>query len=129
MYAGLIENKFSFIPDFNDDVIKAVDKLGIARLEELNFHKGHIKEQLVKMLDISTEQKVLKAITLNKFDFYKTSDLKAKFQSIYDNLGIKKTAKGSDVKNYYNVKETSKRIDGDVFKGYQILSEKVIIKK
>lgn len=128
MYANLTECEFSFIPKFNDDVIKSVDKLGIDRLEELNFHKGHIKEQLIKLLDISDEQKIFKAINLNKFDFYKASDLKAKFQTVYNHLGIKKTAKGSDIKNYYNVKEVSKRIGNEVFKGFQILSEKIIIK-
>lgn len=134
-------NKFSFNFDYDKDVKDAVDILGIKRLEELNFHKGDIKKILVGKMDISDTSKIMKCLKFSAGEFIETSKLRSIFREIYSSFNIKKTAKGSDIMNFYDVKDNKeivKRIDirdkttgvitSTPTKGYIIIRSKTIFK-
>ncbi|WP_019539813.1 hypothetical protein [Proteiniphilum acetatigenes] len=128
LYANLSDMTFSYVPDFPKEVIEAVDILGIDKLEELDYHKGNINKYLVSRLNTTDEMKVMKLLKLTKGEFYKSSDLKNKLTDIYKVLKLNKAAKATDIKTFYEVKETSKRIDNKVYKGYIIITPKIIFK-
>lgn len=125
VYAELSEHTFSIVPDFSKEVIDAVDILGIERLKELNFHKGDISRALVSRMNTSEEIKVFKCLRLTKGEFYASNQLKTIFQSIYNDLELNKKAKGTDIRNYYEVKTTTKKIDGKTTKGFIIITQKI----
>lgn len=111
---------------------RAIEVLGFEELEESGYVITNIKEKLIRRSDIGMENKILKLLD-EKFkpvsgDFYKSADIKAIFNKIYSVLDINKTAKGTDIIKYYDVKEASKRIDGTTYKGYIIYKKKLIIK-
>lgn len=134
-------NKFSFNFNYDKDVKDAVDILGINRLEELNFHKGDVKKMLISRLNISDTSKIVKCLNFSTGEFIETSKLRLKFSEIYSILNIHKAVKGSDIMNYYDVKDNKeiiKRIDvrdektnivtSTPTRGYIIIRSKTIFK-
>ena len=129
MYNETSKLEFTFSVEFDREVIDAVDKLGMVRLEELNFHKGDVRKALLCTTDLSDNLKVFKCLSFSTGEFVESSKLKALFKDIYSKLNIKKTAKGSDIADYFEVKESSTRDkNGKVVKGYIIIRSKVIFK-
>ena len=116
------------IGKFDSLVVDAVDKLGVDELKRLNFHKGDITKKLLNFTDSSIENKIAKSLVLNTGEFYSSVKLKNTLSNIYSLLNIKKTAKASDINNYYDVKETVKTIKGKSVKGYTIIKSKVVFK-
>lgn len=114
--------------DYSNLVIEAISKLGIERLEELNYHRGDVTKALTGILDASDEVNIAKAIKLNKQEFYSSAYLKSMFEDIYSKLNINANAKATDINNYYEVKGVMRRIDGKPTRGYIILNKKLIIK-
>lgn len=126
--SGIIKEAYEKYPFLE----RAIEVLGFEEIEQSNYIVTNIKEKLIRKSDIGLEAKILKLLD-EKFkpvsgDFVKAADVKAIFNNIYRILNIKKTAKATDITKYYDVKETSKRIDGSVFKGYIIYKRKMIIK-
>lgn len=135
MYNEFKKNMFTFstsIIEFGKEVREAVDILGINRLEELNFHKGDVKKSLLSKMNIPDCAKIAKCLNFETGSFISSAELKIKFKQLYEKLKINKTAKATDILNYYEVrddKEISKKIDGKVIKGYMIIRSKIVIKK
>ena len=76
--------------------------------KELNYHVSNIKRELTKEMDISTYDKVVRLFK-DKFQSnvaIPVSDIKKEVQEIYNTLGIKRTAKATDIKEwcYYDSK-------------------------
>lgn len=80
-------------------VKQAYDDLGTARVQALKYHVGNIKRELTKRQPLSTEYKIVKMIntTFQKQTPIAKSKVKAELQRIYDDLGIKQTAKAADL--------------------------------
>lgn len=109
---------------------EAIRVLGFEGIKQSKYKISNIKDKLIVRSDSGMETKIIKALN-NRFkpvngDFYPTSKIKTIFQSIYDVLGIPKTGKGTDIKKYYDVKETRTRIDGKLTRGFIILGRKII---
>lgn len=127
MYDETSRLEFTFSSEFDREVIDAVDKLGMAKLKELNFHKGDIRKALLNLTDLSDNLKVFKCLSFSIGEFVESSKLKVMFKDIYSKLGIKKTAKGSDITDYYEARESSSRNkNGKVVKGYIIITNKSV---
>ena len=98
----------------NPLVKEAYDKLGCAEVERLNYNQTNIRRELVKRLDTPTENKIVKMI--NACLPYNTaipnSVIKTRLQGIYDTLGIKRKAKATDLDYWYQIKPTTKNING-----------------
>lgn len=127
-YNESLETMYSLQVEFDKIVIDAVEKLGMERLKELNFHKGDTKKALIGMLDVSESMKVMKLLDVTKLDFFSSADLKSMFADIYTRLDINATPKGTDITKYYHTKKTTKRVDGKATGGYIILSPKIKFK-
>ncbi|EGQ11831.1 hypothetical protein HMPREF9136_2590 [Prevotella dentalis DSM 3688] len=54
--------------------------------------------------------------------------MKAVIGNAYRLLGIAKEAKASDIKQWFEVKDARKSIDGVQYRGYYILKEKLTFK-
>ena len=111
---------------------EAIEKLGFDEMEKMKYNITNIKEKLIVRSDIGLEAKINNALN-NRFkpvigDFVKASEVTNILEKIYENLGIDKTVKSTDIKKYYNVQDKTKKIDGKQHRGYIILGKKLIIK-
>jgi hypothetical protein len=108
---------------------EAIDRLGIKKIKELKYVQTNIKRELVKLKSNSQESKIVKYLQItNKFQngkFITAKEAKETISKIYKELNVTKTA---NIKDYYEVKESQKRIDGEVTKGYIIIIPKLIVK-
>lgn len=110
---------------------RAIQVLGFKEIEKSNYVIINIKDKLVRKSDEGKELKILEVLN-NKFnptagDFITNAEAKILFTKIYNVLEIKATAKGTDILKYYNVKASTKRINGKQCRGYMILGKKLII--
>ena len=80
-------------------VKQAYDELGMNKVQALKYHVGNIKRELMKRQPAPTEYKIVKMIntTFQKQTPITKSKVKAELQRIYDDLGIKQTAKANDL--------------------------------
>jgi hypothetical protein len=115
--------KYPFLRD-------AINKLGFAGIAECGYIITNVKAKHVAQSDKGVENKIYLLLknkrSLATGEFIETAKLKADFASIYAELGLKKTGKGTDITNYYDVKETKKTINGKSVKGYLIIRSKMI---
>lgn len=112
------------------EVREAVRYLGIDKLNEMNFNKTNVKRALLQFSDKNKENQILTALPKYKVgDFVTANELVYTFNTIYNLLGVDKLPKASDIANYYEVKKTTKRIEGKVTIGVVILNQKVKINK
>ena len=111
---------------------EAIQKLGFERIKELRYSITKIKEELLKLKGVSLETKIFTLLkSNNKISdgiFISSSDLKNIFNKVYNSLNVKKTAKATDILDYYEVKETKHQINGKSTRGYVIIKPKIIIK-
>lgn len=128
-----LENKYTLTtPKLNTAVLKypwlpkAIEVLGFERMATLNYNITKIKDELLSVSSNSCEMKVvLKLDELIKVgNWYPTAVLKKYIADAYEIAESKKTVKGSAIKDYFDVEEKTKRIDGKVVIGYTIFSKK-----
>lgn len=109
---------------------EAIDKLGFGRIKELNYHQSNIKRELVNTLPISAYAKVAKVLKqdmrFNNGNFVTAKEAKEKILSLYTEHKITKTP---NIKDFYEVKEMKKKIDGTVIAGYTIIIPKLVLNK
>ena len=111
-------------------VKQAYDELGMNKVQALKYHVGNIKRELMKRQPASTEYKIVKMIntTFQKQTPITKSKVKAELQRIYDDLGIKQTAKANDLNKWYEVKQTTPKIDGKTTACITIIRDRMIAK-
>ena len=80
-------------------VKQAYDGLGTDKVQALKYHVSNIKRELMKRQPAPTEYKIVKMInaTFQKQSPIAKSKVKDILQGIYDDLGIKQTAKATDI--------------------------------
>lgn len=80
-------------------VKQAYEDLGTAKVQALKYHVGNIKRELMKRQPAPTEYKIVKMInaTFAKLTPIAKSKVKDMLQGIYNDLGIKQTAKATDL--------------------------------
>ena len=83
----------------NPLVRESYEKLGADRVKELNYNQTQIKRELLKYGKSELAYKIVQRIksALPQQTAVPTRTAKAKLQRIYDDLGIKQTAKASDL--------------------------------
>jgi hypothetical protein len=121
----LAYNRYPWLKD-------AIEQLGFGKLGTLKYNQKAIKAEMIKSSEnnaANKTHKMLKLLGLNSGDFLKAGEAKAKIQAAYDALGIKEKAKGSDLSNWFEIKNSKKRVDGKLIEGYTIIRSKVIFKQ
>jgi hypothetical protein len=104
---------------------EAINTLGKEKMKALNFEKGQIQAELIKVNDLkSNEWKIASLLKYNVGQFITLADVKTKLQSIYDRLEINKKAVATDINQYFETKNQSKRTGSSVVQGMVIINKK-----
>lgn len=133
------ERKMKLYCDFRDASPEYSTMLEATTYIPLEFHQYYrilgstfIKSHSYKEIELKKEIEFrenyisLKPIFEGLFklnEIYSVKEIKASVQSVYDNLGIKKVAKATDLSNYFNLKSTTMRdpVTGKLTNVFQIL--------
>lgn len=104
---------------------EAINKLGFERLECLKYVQKDIKNELLLISDTSNEYKVFCKLDYTIGKFYSNSTIKGDLRLAYDELGYsRRSAKATDLVNYYEIRPSKKRLGGKLVEGYTILNAK-----
>ena len=73
--------------------------MGTAKVQALKYHVGNIRRELTKQMRLPSEYKIVKMIdtVFPKQTLIPKSKAKTELQRIYDDLGIRHTAKAADL--------------------------------
>lgn len=94
-------------------IIKAAyDKLGADKIKALNYRKNWIEEELLVNSTMNSNQKIVNLLNLKVGELVNKTIVKAQLQSIYNQLGINKKAKATDLSNWYTISDYDKRVNG-----------------
>lgn len=117
----LIEKQRLYIKD-------AYEVLGVEEVKRLKYKVTDIKRKLVASSPISQEMKVLKLIGTQIVNGVpiERSKVKEIVQNAYNDLGISKTAKATDINKWFETKESTSRIDGKVCKCVVVIRSKIV---
>ena len=98
----------------NPLVREAYEKIGAAEVRNMKYHQSNIKRRLIAESRKNFAVKVVEMLdlALKKQTWIQSAKVKEKLQKIYDSLGIKKTAKATDIDEWYEVQRGSRYIDG-----------------
>lgn len=107
----------------------AIRCLGYNKMEELDYHQYNIKACIINQTTLSDEMKVVKILKetsgISNGNWLSMKDAKAKVKKIYDNLSINKTP---NIRDWFEVKESTKRINGELTKGVILIRPKISVK-
>ena len=107
---------------------EAYQKLGIEKMVELKFNQTNIIRNIIKQSDIPQRKKI-KEMILNKIGVFTPIELrnaKKIIAEIYSFLGLSKTAKATDLKDYFLCKKSTRKYNGRSVKCIEIINEKII---
>ena len=113
-------------------VKEAYEKLGANKVRELKYHQGNIKREIIKLEHETLDTKVFLMLDdrLPRQVAIPKSEIKEKLQSIYNELGLKQTAKATDLRQWYNFKDTSRRTNnGGIQACVSIISAKIKVSR
>lgn len=98
----------------NPLVMEAYEKIGAAEVRKMKYRQSNIKRRLIAENQKNFAVKVVEMLdlALKKQTWIPSAKIKAELQKIYDSLGIKKTAKATDIDEWYEVQRGSRYIDG-----------------
>lgn len=111
---------------------EAITTIGFEGISDLKYVITSIKRKLISNGTVNAETKVYKILKtygdITSGSFVAASTLKNRFATIYKELGLTTTAKGSDIEKFFNCVAQNQRINGKVVKGYTLLNPKMIIR-
>lgn len=110
-------------------LVDAIKVIGYNKMEELEYHQYNIKACIINQTTLSDEMKVVKILKetsgIGNGNWLSMKDAKAKVKKIYDELGITKTP---NIRDWYEVKESAKRIEGKRVEGIVLIRPKITVK-
>jgi len=101
-------------------IIEAFEKLGAKKMKALKYRESWIRDELVVKGQLHDSVKITKLLDLKVGDIIVRDFLKQKIQTIYDQLGINKRSKATDINSWYTVKIFNKRMGESVVAHIQI---------
>ena len=104
---------------------QAYEELGAEKMKALKYRKAYIEDALLIVSELNNEQKIVKLLDFKVGEILGKSYVKFQLQSIYDTLGIRKTAKATDLSNWYSIKDCEKTIEGKREKMLKIITVNV----
>ena len=115
----------------NQRVIDAYQLLGKEKVERLGYKTKYVDRELIKCSDIPQEAKIAEILakeitTLPQIRF--DDDIKKLHSEINYTLGIQKSAKATDIDNYYHCKHYNGSINGKKGRYTRILSPKSVVR-
>lgn len=111
-------------------VKEAYDKLGADRVKELRYHVGNIRREIAKRQTAPLGHKIVRLLNsvFPKLKPIEKSRAKAELQRIYNDLGIRQTAKATDLERWFEIKESSPKIKGKTTACVTLIREKFIVR-
>lgn len=103
-------------------IAEAYNTLGSEKMKALKYRKTAMEEELLVNSQIENPVKIVSLLDLRVGDIISKEFLKMRIQTIYNQLGIKKNAKATDVTDWYTVKNMSKRVEGEVVASVKIIT-------
>lgn len=102
------------IENRNPLVREAYDKLGRNRVAELKYHVSNIQRELTKLSNKGNDYKIVTLVEggIPLHRAVTVACAKDKLQEIYNDLGLERKAKATDLMNWFEVQQTTKRING-----------------
>ena len=101
---------------------EAIDMLGFQRIESLHYSQKRIKDELLKLADTSSEEKIFRKLNYEVGSFHRNREIKTDLGKAFDSLGYnQRTPKATDIVRYYKVNPHKKRINGKLVEGYLII--------
>ena len=78
---------------------EAYEKIGADEVRKMKYHQSNIKRRLIAESQKNFAVKVVEMldIALKKQTWIPSAKVKSELQKIYDSLGIKRTAKATDI--------------------------------
>ena len=115
-----------YISDRYPLIAEAFIKLGADRMKALSYSKTKLVNELkLTRTDIKEciKQEVIRLFEIN--NIYTATEIKETLSDIYNRLMLKKTAKATDLEDYFILTKKSKRIDNKVIKVIEVVKTKV----
>ena len=109
-------------------VVEAYMKLGPEKVRQMKYHIYNIKRELVKLSHETQDVKIFLLIDplLEKGVAIPRSEIKELLEKAYRTLGINYKAKATELKRWYNLRETTKRgKDGKPIACFVVVSAKI----
>lgn len=115
----------------NPLVRESYEKLGAERVRELNYNQTQIKRELLKYEKAELAYKVVQRIKndLPQQTAVPARIIKAKLQQIYNDLGIKQTAKASDIAEWYDIQPCYRNINSKNTACIILIRSRIVAKK
>lgn len=110
----------------------AYEILGPEKVRQLNYNQTSIKRELTKVSHQKLDTKIFMLLNeqLPKCVAIPRTEIKQRIEGIYKMLGSNQCAKATDIKKWYQVKETTKRgDDGKMIACFAIISAKYKVAK
>lgn len=101
---------------------QAYKELGAEKMKALNYRKNFIREELLVSSQLDNSQKIVGLLKYKVGDLVSKNEAKLRIQSIYNQLNINKTAKATDLSNWYSITDHSKWVDGKSMTFIKILT-------
>lgn len=123
-YCYLKDNQplYTLTPDYRIELIEtrnplvkeAYEVLGRDKVRKMKHHQSIIKRDIIRLNNKGNDYKIVALIeeSLPPQQAIAVTEAKSKLQAIYDELGLKRTAKATDLKNWYEIKQVTKEIKG-----------------
>ncbi len=111
-------------------VVEAYMMLGPEKVRQMKYHIYNIKQELVKLSHETQDVKIFLLIDPKpeKGVAIPRSEIKEQLENAYKTLGINYKAKATELKRWYNLRETTKRgSDGKPIACFVIVSAKITV--
>lgn len=100
---------------------EAIEKLGYEQLATLQYVQSKIKDRLLQLDNhTSIRCKVIRKLAFLNGEWVSNVDAKRRLQKAYNALKINRTAKSTDLAQYYSLKRQMKTVNGKRVEGYSI---------
>lgn len=115
----------------NPLIVESYEKLGVDRVRELKYNQTQIRRELLKLSPTDLAYKITQRI---KEDIAQRTAIPAKtakdkLQAIYNDLGVKRTAKATDIAEWFDIEKCYRNIDGKNTACIIIIRSRIIVKK
>jgi hypothetical protein len=132
-----IDPNYYYHEEFKDSAFKkydflqeAIKVLGWNKIASLKYSQVEIKKAIVVASDRTINNKVIKLFKMQGFttgQFVTLAEVKANIDAIYKQCGITKTAKATDITEFFDVKRSNRRIEGKQTEGFTIIRSRIIV--
>lgn len=114
LYAEAITNNMETISLISENntyelLVEFVDIFGVGKLGAVSYRKHDMQNYIANlMICVESKDVVKHYLNLQKSQFYSLKDIKIRLTSIYEEMGINKKAKASDIEALYKTHKTVK---------------------